>query len=71
MIERWQLVDGGKAVEVTVKVDDPGAFTTPWSARHRWRLYGEPVTENPCAENNEDFFNHDLVPIPQAARPDF
>jgi hypothetical protein len=71
VIERWQLVDGGKAVEVTVNVEDPGAFTTPWSARQRWRLFGQPVTENPCAENNGDFFNHDLIPIPQAAKPDF
>ncbi len=31
VVERWKIVDGGKAVEATVTVEDPGAFNAPWS----------------------------------------
>jgi hypothetical protein len=37
VIERYQLIDGGKMIEVMISVDDPGAFTTPWSAMRRFR----------------------------------
>jgi hypothetical protein len=29
------------------------------------------MTEMICAENNLNFFNYEVVPIPQAERPDF
>src|SRR6202030_2200190 len=31
--ERFRMIDGGKTLEVNIKVDDPGAFTMPWTAR--------------------------------------
>jgi hypothetical protein len=75
VVERFKLVDGGEALEVDVRVEDPGAFTMPWSARQRYRRDQRP-TEVPlhemvCAENNGDHFNQGLYPIPQASKPDF
>src|SRR5215471_13974585 len=31
VVERWRVTDGGKALEVNVKVDDPGTYYEPWS----------------------------------------
>ena len=75
VVERFKLVEGGEALEVDVRVEDPGAFTMPWSARQRYRRDQRP-TEVPlhemvCAENNGDHFSQGLHPIPQADKPDF
>ena len=75
VVERFKLVDDGNGLEVTVHVEDPGAFTTPWSAVTRYRrdqrAQEVPLHEMLCAENNQDYFNQGLVPIPQADKPDF
>ncbi len=71
VIERYKLIDGGKMIEVRVSVDDPGAFTTPWSAMQRFRRVPHEWTEDICAENNFDFLQYEVVPLPQAAKPDF
>ena len=52
-------------------VDDPGAFTRPWSGSQRFNLERSPLEESVCAENNVDFFNYNVVPMPQAGKPDF
>ena len=58
--------------EVTVFVEDPGAFTTPWKAVQRWRRVEDaPILTVPCNENNGDFFNQGLVPLAEAKAPDF
>ncbi len=72
VVERFKILDGGKALEVLITVEDQGAFTTPWSAVQRFRLEQErPLTESPCAENNFDHFNFGVVPLPQDETPDF
>ena len=72
VVERFRIVDGGKALEVTAHVEDPGAFTTPWTALQRYRRVAQgPLREQVCAENNDKFFNFDVDPIPQADKPDF
>ena len=38
-VERFHLVDGGNELQVDVHVEDPGAFTTPWDAKMRYRKY--------------------------------
>jgi len=59
-------------LEVKVRVEDPGAFTTPWNAVQRYRRVEEnPMKEMICADNNKDYFNQGLAPIPQADKPDF
>ena len=77
VVERYQIVDGGKALEVQVHVEDPGAFTMPWNAIQRYRRVDEkskatdvrqmggPLEEMACSENNS------LGPIPTANGPDF
>ena len=72
VIERWKLAADKKSVDVSVYVEDPGAFTTPWRAIQRWRLVDNaPILTVPCNENNGDFFSHDLVPLAEAKTPDF
>jgi hypothetical protein len=72
VVERLKLIDGGKAVQISITVDDPGAFTMPWSATQRWRRVARgPISEEPCNENNADHFSHSLFPTPTADKPDF
>ena len=71
VVERYKLAEGGKAIEISLEVDDPGAFTTKWTARQRWVLQQEPLTEVHCNENNADIFNIYPVPSPKAEKPDF
>jgi len=71
VIERWRLTDA-KTIEVNVRVEDEGAFTTPWSARQVYQRSDEgPLVEMVCAENNTNFFSPGVVPIPSTAKPDF
>jgi hypothetical protein len=85
VIERFHLIDGGKTLEVNVRVEDPGAFTMPWDAIQRFRLFEAvasipllstpaegPLTEAICAENPNSFFpGQPALPIPKAVVPDF
>jgi hypothetical protein len=72
VVERFRLVDGGKAIEATARVEDPGAFTMPWTALQRYRRVEQgPMREAVCAENNAQFFNYEIEPIPTADKPDF
>ena len=72
VIERFRLVDSGKTLEVNVRIDDPGAFTTSWNAIQRYRRADlAPLSESTCAENNANYFNQDVEPIPQADKSDF
>ena len=71
-IEPFHIVDDGKALEVNVHVEDPGAFTTPWNAMQRYRRGADrSMAEQSCAENNAGWFGYDVDPIPQADKPDF
>ena len=72
VVERWKLAADAMTVDVSIFVEDPGAFTTPWRAIQRWRLVDDaPILTVPCNENNGDFFSHDLVPLAEAKTPDF
>ena len=72
VVERWKIVEGGNAVEVSMTVEDPGAFTTPWSATQRWRkVHLAPLTEIICNENSADYMNLYQTPMPSAGKPDF
>src|SRR6266550_2723774 len=70
--ERWKLAADAQTVDVSVYVEDPGAFTAPWTAVQRWRRVElAPILQVPCNENNDDFFNAGLVPLAHADKPDF
>jgi hypothetical protein len=71
VIERFQLTEGGKTLQVSVRVDDPGAFNMPWSARQTYhRTRAGAMEEAICAENNIAF-DASVSEIPKADRPDF
>jgi hypothetical protein len=46
VVERFRITDGGKMMEATLRVEDPGAFTMPWTAIQRWRRVEPGVAEN-------------------------
>jgi hypothetical protein len=72
VVERWKLAPDGQTVDVSVHVEDPGAFTMPYTAVQRWRrVEDEPIQPVQCNENNGDFFSQGLVPVPEATKPDF
>ena len=68
--ERYRVVNGGKTLQVDVRVEDEGAFTMPWNTIQRYdRVEQGGLVEFPCAENN--FNLGDLDPMPEAKTPDF
>ena len=72
VVERWKLANAETRIEVTVTVDDPGAFTTPWSAQQIYRRTEiGPMGESTCIEGNFNYFNFDLEPLPQDDSPAF
>src|ERR1700674_4761731 len=71
VVERFQVTEGGKTLQGTMRVEDPGAFNMPWSARqtyHRTRTGA--MEETVCAENNIAF-DASVSEIPTADKPDF
>jgi hypothetical protein len=68
VVERWRMVDGGKAMEASFTVDDPDTFVEPWSGMRRYRRVEQDMIEEVCAENNEHLFDYK---IPVASKPDF
>jgi hypothetical protein len=86
-VRRFKLAGDAKSIEVTVTVEDPGAFTTPWNAVQRYaRFEGSRrndgrLVESACAESASyghfDYGNYgethsaELAPVPKSDRPDF
>jgi hypothetical protein len=71
VVERFQVTEGGRTLQVTIRVEDPGAFNMPWSGRqtyHRTRTGA--MEETICAENNIAF-DASVSEIPKADKPDF
>jgi hypothetical protein len=66
VVERFRLIDGGKAMQVDITFDDPDAFNAPWSVMQRYDRVQQPMDEQICAENNLQFFQ-----IPVADKADF
>jgi hypothetical protein len=72
VVERFKLMPNGKRIELSITVEDEGAFTMPWSARQTYNQKPQAKMEEAiCAENNVDMFNQGYVPPPQAEKPDF
>jgi hypothetical protein len=68
VVERWQLVDGGKTLEAKFTLDDPDTFNKAWSTYLRYVRGKEPFYEDICAENNLNLFDYHM---PVAVKPDF
>jgi hypothetical protein len=72
VVERFKMTEGGKTLQLSIHVEDPGAFNGSWSARQIYhRMPQETMQEAVCAENNVDFFNKGYFPVPQADKSDF
>ena len=76
VVERFKLADGGKTLEATVTVDDPGTFNQPWSGTVRWqRVDRGKMLESICAENNDAFEKYFVnlreYRMPEAKKLDF
>jgi len=78
VIERYRLSPDRKSLEVQFTVDDPGAFTMPWSGRARFARRRGNWEEEVCAENNRFVGTVSVggkitthVPTPTADKPDF
>jgi len=72
VVERFKLTDAGKTLQVSITVEDPGAFNMVWSARQTYRRnHEEPMLETICAENNSVIFDAAVSAIPEAKVPDF
>jgi hypothetical protein len=73
-VPRFKPTEDSKRLEVSITVDDPGAFTMVWSAVQIYRLEKQgDWDETICAENNLPHFAYEqeVVPIPRADKPDF
>jgi len=68
VVERWKMIDDGKAMEATFTVEDPDTFYEPWSGTRRYRRVQQQMAEDVCAENNQHLFDYH---IPVANKPDF
>jgi hypothetical protein len=71
VVERYTISPDGKNLTAVVTVEDPDTFNGPITMSKRWFKVDRPMEESICAENNFDFFDQGLVPIPEAKQPDF
>jgi hypothetical protein len=72
VVERYRLVDDGKALQADVTIEDPTTFVKPLQVSHRWRRVQGPMLESTCAEGElGNPFQQDVEPLPVANRPDF
>jgi hypothetical protein len=62
-----------KGLQVTVTVEDPNVFTTPWSGTVTYRPMNPSMTwlEQVCAENPNEYYKDRWIGLPKADKPDF
>jgi len=71
VLERFKVTPDNKFLEALVRIEDTDTFNEPMYMTKRWRRDRNDWVESICAENNIDPFNSNLVPPPQADKPDF
>ncbi len=71
VVERYRVSDDRKTMRVDFTVDDPGTFNLAWHASVSYGKGTEMPGEYVCAENNNNYFHEDEIPIPQTEMPDF
>ena len=63
--------DKGPGLQLEFTVEDPGVFTTPWSAAIIYRRpLGDWPPEMACADSTRDYVGR-AIKLPQADKPDF
>jgi hypothetical protein len=70
IVERYRALDDNETLRVEFTVEDPGAFTSPWSSFAEYYAPREPYSETVCMENNR-LPDGSLVPGPRDNTPDF
>jgi hypothetical protein len=71
VIERWKLIERGREIELTVRVEDPGAFKAPYELTKHYKQVEAQWIEAICPENPIGPLEQGLEPMPQSDRPDF
>jgi hypothetical protein len=71
VVERYRLNADRTRLEVAFTVEDPVAFTMPWSARADYVVDDAMYLENVCAENPREFWPGYPILIPTDDTPDF
>jgi hypothetical protein len=71
VIERYRPSPDGKSIGVDIRVEDPVAFTTAWSARAHYARDKEPFLEIVCAESERPVWPGRDIPFPKDDTPDF
>ena len=72
IVERYRLVDEGKALEARVTIEDPMVLKQPLQVVHRWRKVNQPIIESRCADGEmNNPFEQRVEPLPTAATADF
>ncbi len=61
----------GKHLQLQFTVEDPGVFTTPWSATITYGRGSDEWPETVCAENIHEYYNNKDSDVPRADKPDF
>ena len=70
VVEHYRVTNEGTTLEDDFTVEDPGAFTAPWSAVLNYKRARVPkVEEESCAENNRDLTVPTAVVDPISGRP--
>jgi hypothetical protein len=62
-----------KGLQITVTVEDPKVFTTPWSGTVTYRQMSPSMSwqEQVCAENPTEYYKDRWIALPKAEKPDF
>ena len=68
VVERWQLSEDGRQLEIHITVEDPGTFYAPWQVIRRLELGESVFRESICREGNFRLFDYG-IPIDET--PDF
>jgi hypothetical protein len=72
VVERYRRIAGQRRIEALVTVEDPVAFTVPWSGRAVYVAATGPFLENVCAENQRaEFWPGIDIKTPVDETPDF
>ncbi len=61
----------GKFLQVHLTIDDPGVFTTPWTATLTSVPRSDITAEVVCAENPHEYYSNKNSDVPTAEKPDF
>ena len=61
----------GKYLQLALRIEDTGVFTTPWSASITYGRLSTPWEEHACSENPHEYYPNGDPNVPVAGKPDF